>query len=265
MKKQSNFMPEMTRREIEAFLQTGNKVILPVGSTEQHGPHLPISTDVLIPVEIAKRAGKEVNALVAPPIVFGLSIDHKPAGGVIYLKLNTLCTLIGEVTLALAEQGFREVIVLNGHYSNAWAVHHALNEIQPQLPAGAKAFGFDYWAGMPPEQGAGYISPSAGIHANIGETSAVLAIAPDLVDMEKAPNEFPEFPKLRTGVFSILNSYFLSYPGSFAAALETGAWGDATQSTEEKGETFLQQLTQATVNMIRDIEDTYEYFAKKKK
>jgi len=263
MKNRSVFFPEMNRSEIEEYLRSAadnSKVILPVGSTEQHGPHLPVSTDALIGMEVARRAAKEIGALIAPPIVFGLSDDHRSAGGVISVKMSTLSTLVKDVVRSLAEQGFREIIVLNGHYSNAWTILHSLNEIQLELPRGTVAFGMSYWDALPPDQSQAFISLDAGVHANHAETAAVLAIDSDLVDMKRAPIDWPEFPKLRTSVLTILNSYCLTRPGSLAIACKTGSWGDTTKATAEDGRKYLDWFSKATVNMIRDLEDTYRHF-----
>jgi creatinine amidohydrolase len=258
MKRKSNFFPEMNRTEIEAYLKGGSKkVIVVVGSTEQHGPHLPVSTDVLIPLEVARRVAPEIDALIAPPIVFGLSSDHKPAGGVISLRLSTLSALVMDVTTSLAEQGFREIVFLNGHYSNAWTILHSINEIQQQLPKDTFAFGLQYWDALPADQSAEFMGPTTGVHAAHAETAAVLGIDENLVDMGLAPVDWPEFPELRTGVFTILNSYCLTRPGSLLYACNSGTWGDATKATVADGQKFLKWFTKATVDMIRDIEDTY--------
>ena len=263
MKKKSVYFPEMTRKEIETYLKTTgdkSKVILPVGSTEQHGTHLPVSTDTLIALEVAMRTAPEIDALIAPPIAFGLSDDHRPAGGVISIKMNTLSILIKDVISSLSEQGFQEIIALNGHYTNAWTILHSINEKQQQLPKGTIAFGLSYWDALTPEQTAEFISMKAGVHANHAETAAVLAIDESLVDMDAAPNEWPSFPKMRTGVLTILNSYFLTRPGAMIMASKSGSWGDTTKATAADGKQLLDWFTKATINMIRDIEDTYRYF-----
>jgi creatinine amidohydrolase len=263
MKKRSVYFPEMTRKEIEAYIESaGNKskVILPVGSTEQHGTHLPVSTDTLIVLEVSRRTAPEIEALIAPPIVFGLSDDHRPAGGVISIKMNTLSILIKDVVLSLSEQGFQEIIALNGHYTNAWTILHSINEIQQQLPKGTIAFGLSYWDALTQDQAADFISMKAGVHANHAETASVLAIDESLVDMDAAPNEWPTFPKMRTSVLTILNSYFLTRPGAMIMASKSGSWGDTTKATAADGGKLLEWFTRATVNMIGDIEDTFRHF-----
>ena len=76
MKPATVFLGEMTNLEVEAFLQSHHTVIVPVGATEQHGPHGPLLTDVLIPQEVARRVAPRIGAVVAPPVNYALSYPH---------------------------------------------------------------------------------------------------------------------------------------------------------------------------------------------
>ena len=83
----SLFMPEMTNLQVREYLEGGGRmVIVPVGSTEDHGDHGPLWTDVYIPLEVAKRAAPELDALVGPPIPFGLAADHRGAHGLVHVR-----------------------------------------------------------------------------------------------------------------------------------------------------------------------------------
>ena len=84
----SLYMPEMTNLQVREYLERGKRwVIVPVGSTEDHGDHGPLWTDVYIPIEVAKRAAAELDALVGPPIPFGLAHDHRGAGDDLALSI----------------------------------------------------------------------------------------------------------------------------------------------------------------------------------
>ncbi len=106
------------------------------------------------------------------------------------------------------------------------------------LPAGVRAFPVNYWDGMTPDEAAEYFDPSNGLHANKGETAAVLAINPDLVDMERANVEFPPFPEV-TNAAAVHTAFFFSAPGSVYRATHSGTWGDAREATPEFGERYL--------------------------
>src|SRR5260370_31251677 len=73
MPRQSVFMSELTMTEVDEYLRDGDLVLVPTGSTEQHGPHSPLSTDVIIPTEVCRRVADRVHALVAPPVNYGIS------------------------------------------------------------------------------------------------------------------------------------------------------------------------------------------------
>jgi creatinine amidohydrolase len=254
-------MPEMTNLQVREYLEGGGKmVIVPVGSTEDHGDHGPLWTDVYIPMEVAKRAAPELDALVAPPVGFGLAPDHRGANGLIYVRLETFIGLIRDICLTLAQSGFRRIVLLNGHYVNSWALQYAAADVYDELPDDARIYPFPYWQGLKPEEAEQYLSGSAGIHANVGETSAVLAINPELCDMERVRDFVPELGELRTSPLALIDPVFLATPGSFWSLLEQGGgvWGKPSESTAERGEEFLRWATTAVVNLVRDMDDVHD-------
>jgi creatinine amidohydrolase len=255
------FMPDMTNLEVSEYLGSGgHTVIVPVGSTEDHGDHGPLWTDVYIPMEVANRAAPELDALVGPPVPFGLAADHRGASGLVYVRLETFVALLHDVCVTLAEAGFRRIVLLNGHYVNSWAMQYATTQFFDELPEGARVYPFAYWQGLKPEEAEAYLSGSAGIHANVGETSIVLAINPELCDMERVRDFVPELGELRTNPFALLDPIFLATPGSFWSLLEegSGTWGKPSESTPEKGEEFLGWCSTAVVNLFRDMESVHD-------
>jgi creatinine amidohydrolase len=257
----SIFMPEMTNLQVREYLEGGGRtVIVPVGSTEDHGDHGPLWTDVYIPLEVAKRAAPELDALVAPPVGFGLAPDHRGASGLIYVRLETFINLIRDVCTTLAQAGFTRIVLLNGHYVNSWALQYAAANVYDELPESVRIYPFPYWQGLPPEQAEQYLSGTAGIHANVGETSAVLAINPDLCDMERVRDFVPDLGELRTSPFALLDPIFLSTPGSFWSLLEQGGgvWGNPSESSAERGEEFLDWSATAVVNVVHDMDKVHD-------
>ena len=249
------FLGEMTSPEVEAFLREHQTVIVPTGSTEQHGPHGPLLTDALVPTEVARRVAPRVGAVVAPPINYGLSYPHVGFTGLVHIRIPTFMALVEDVCASLASIGFRRIVFLNGHYDNTYAIAYACANVADRLPAGTRAFPVNYWDGMTAEEAGEYFGPSAGLHANKAETSAVMAINADLVDLEHANAEMPPFPTV-TAPAAVHTAFFFSAPGSVHSASHSGTWGDARDSSAEYGEGYLKVVTEATVRMIDDIERT---------
>jgi len=258
MKPPTFFLAEMTNREVEEFLKGHDTVLIPVGSTEQHGPHSPVGTDVLIPNEIARRVAPQISAIVAPPISYGLSYPHRGFTSVFDLGVDTFINVVADLCECFARAGFRRIIFLNGHFDNTFAIAYGCAKAAERLPQGTRAFPLNYWDGLSAERAAAYISADKGMHANEGEVSAVLAINPNLVDMDYANTEFPSFPPTKTGSAAVHTAFFLTAPGSVWRITESGTWGDASQASAQKGEQFLQWAVEAVLDLLDDIEITFE-------
>lgn len=257
MKPTTVFLGEMTNPELEAFLAEHETVIVPTGSTEQHGPHGPLLTDVLVPNEVARRVAPRVGAVVAPPINYALSYPHVGFTGVVHVRVPTFMALIEDLCASLGSVGFRRIVFLNGHYDNTYAIAYACANVRERLPDGVVAFPINYWDGLSAEEAGEYFGPSNGLHANRGETSAVLAINADLVDMELANAEMPPFPEV-TSPMPVHTAFFFSAPGSVHRATASGTWGDAREASVEFGKRYLEVVVEATVRMLDDIERTFE-------
>jgi creatinine amidohydrolase len=260
MKPPTVLLGEMTNPELEAFLRERGQratVIVPVGSTEQHGPHGPLASDVLIPQEVARRVASQVGALVAPPVSYGLSYPHAGFTGVVHVRISTFSALIEDLCTQFAGIGFGRVVFLNGHYDNTYAIAYACAAVGDRLPAGVRAFPINYWDALMPDEAAEFFDPANGLHANKGETSAVLAINPALVDMAAANAEMPPFPEV-TNQAAVHTAFFFSSPGSVYRATRSGTWGDARGSSVEFGERYLEVVTRSTARLLDDIERTFE-------
>jgi creatinine amidohydrolase len=257
MKPPTVFLGEMTDREVQAFLRHSQTVIVPVGSTEQHGPHGPLATDTIVPTEVARRVAPEVDAVVAPAIGYGLSYPHVGFTGLVHIRIPTFMALIEDVAAALADVGFRRIVFLNGHYDNTYAIAYACANAAPRLAAGTTAFPLNYWDGLTADESAEFFGPTNGLHANRGETSAVLAINPALVDMDAANEEFPPFPEV-ANTAAVHTAFFFSAPGSVHRATGSGTWGDARQSTPEFGARYLDAVVRATIRTMDDVERTFQ-------
>jgi creatinine amidohydrolase len=127
--------------EVEAYLKTSRGIIMPIGSTEQHGPNGLIGTDAICAEEIALGVGKAAGAMVGPTIGVGMAAHHMEFPGSMTLRPSTLILVIRDYVTALAEHGFERFLFVNGHGGNIPTVRAAFHEIYTELRAarGAQA------------------------------------------------------------------------------------------------------------------------------
>jgi creatinine amidohydrolase len=257
MKRPTVFLGEMTNPEVEAFLKTGHTVIVPTGATEQHGPHAPLLTDVLIPQEIARRVAPEIRAVVAPPINYALSYPHVGFTGLVHIRIPTFMALIEDLCVAFSNVGFKRIVFLNGHYDNTYAIAYGCAMAADRLAKDVKAFPINYWDGLSAAEAAEFSGLKNGLHANAAETSAILAIDPNLVDLERANAEFPPFPEFTVNTAPVHTAFFFTSPGSVYWATKSGTWGDARKASAEIGERYIQIGVRSTLEVLKNIESTF--------
>jgi creatinine amidohydrolase len=191
-------MEEMTWEEVRDAAAAGLPVVVPVGAIEQHGPHLPINTDNLIPVGIALETARRVPLVVAPPIRFGAKSRPLSGGGegfpgTVSLRGTTLIDMLSQVLSALARSGFRRICVQNWHYENAGYLWEACELASERHPSARFVVLDRPFPAFTPEQleqlfPAGF--PGWNFeHASSMETSLMLALHPELVRMDRIADD----------------------------------------------------------------------------
>lgn len=185
---------EMTWPEVAEAAKENRPVVIAVGSTEQHGPHLPLNTDCVLPVAIAVEAAKQLPLVVAPPIRFGamsraLSGGGETFSGTLSVRGTTLIATLHEVTSALARHGFRRICIQNWHYENAgflWEAADLTHLEHPNVRLLIVENPMPDFSAKELEQIFPNGFPGWDVeHASIMETSMMYVIRPELVRRER--------------------------------------------------------------------------------
>ena len=241
---------KLTGPEIRAVAARKDALaVLPIGSLEQHGPHLPVITDTASASAAAIRGAQlvaaELPVLVLPGLWTGMSEHHLPFGGTISLNYTELAGVLRGVVRSLRAIGFARLLIVNGHGGNLEPLAVAARELAHEfgLPVVACTPWYltrDKIAGIAETQ-------ETPAHACEGETSVMMAVAPELVRADKfdeAVQQRPE-PVGRYDGFSRFWSFSERAP-------VTGVRGDPRPATAEKGERFLAVQAEALAEAMRD-------------
>lgn len=233
-------MEEMTMVEFAAGLQATRTVIIPFGSTEQHGNHLPLDTDTLQAIDIARTAATSRPLFVAPPVHYGVCRSTGQHPGTVGISTTTLKMLITDLVSSFYAQGLRNVVLLSGH---AGTTHMAtlvdtgeelLNRFEDIQIAVIKEYDLALIAGQ------GLLESPGDSHAGEIETSRLLYSHPVLVK-GLSPAEYPSFPH---GI--LVRDKQKYWPG--------GVWGDPSKASSAKGKLLQQRMTDKLCELIAELE-----------
>ena len=242
--------------DIAALDKQHGVVILPVGAVEQHGPHLPTITDALLVTGVLAATldalPEHVAAWALPPLNYGKSNEHDHFPGTISLSASTLSTVLHDIADSVARAGFRRLAFFNGHGGNNVILEAAARDIR--AATGLMTFCLQPALYVDPPFAISDDERRFGFHAGELETSLVLAIQPELVDMARAVRHIARFPNTGTPLnyFGAASTAWLSHDWS-----ESGVFGDATLGTAEKGEAMLAHASRKLAALIEAI-STFE-------
>lgn len=231
---------EMTMTEFTAGLDRTRTVLLPFGSVEEHGPHLPLSTDTIEAYEVCKRAARQLPLFVAPPVHYGNCRSTTCHPGTISISTSTLRALFIDIVTALRSHGLRSFVALTGHAGGAhrMALQDAGEELIARFADIEVAVVSEY--DLARDEGRGLIETDGDAHAGEIETSRILHSHPHLVK-GSAPREFPSFPP---GI--LVRDKQRYWPG--------GVWGDPGKATAEKGARLEELVVRRLIALVRELE-----------
>jgi creatinine amidohydrolase len=239
----------MTAEQLRAKAEADAIVILPVASTEQHGPHLATGVDDILCSEICRRAaerlvGKGVPVVVAPTLWAGLAEHHVAFGGSFTLSLATYHAILRDLCGSIIRAGFKRIIIVNGHGGNMTALNAFSAELTRDV--GAPIAIASYWILAEEAFGAILEDQRSILHACEGETSMMMSLRPELVDQSRL-GEAVGPQAQRAG--SVLNQPLHRWR-SCKELTATGVFGDARRATPEKGERLLEAAADALASRL---------------
>ena len=235
--------------ELNALAARNAVVILPVGSTEQHGPHLPTQVDALLAGEVSRRAAARamdrLPVVVAPTVWSGLAEHHMSLGGTLSVDLATFHALLRSLVRSILRHGFKRVLLLNGHGGNIAALTAIVNDFAIEFTAPIATT--SYWL-LAADAFGKILERQANVrHACEAETSMLLALAPDLVDMKAVQGVIgPTGREIKdvTGTEAAIRYR------SFKMRTSHGVIGDPALASAEKGERLLDAAADAVAKLV---------------
>jgi len=200
--------------------------VIPIGSIEQHGPHLPISTDSDIVTEVAKKISEKNGYMLLPTISTGVSFEHAPFFN-LSIKETTLRNVLVDLCDSLFDNNIKTIFIINGHHGNQKAMNGIDLKLKKNSKNKLKVFSFSYWHFMKREFD----------HAGFVETSLMMAISKNL--------------KIKSAKKGLITDNMTSQEikkisrlanKSFPKATKNGIWGDPTKATKKDGQVILSEI-----------------------
>ena len=239
--------------EVDRLLSSSSVVVQPLGAVEQHGPHLPLNTDLAIASAVAeaavpRAAASGVDAWLLPPLAYTKSNEHAWSAGTIWMSARTMLAVLEDIGRCVAATKARKLVFLNGHGGNSALVAMANRELRLQ-------FGLETFLAHPtqPADQGGASPPSElgmGVHGGTDETSMMLHLHPELVDMSKAIRDVPEH---------LAANRHVRFGGSVAFGWlsddfgDHGHIGDPTQATAELGRRLFDGAVSTFVEVLAEV------------
>jgi creatinine amidohydrolase len=252
-------LSHMTQMDVAAVIAAQKPVILPTGATEAHGPHMPTDTDTHQADHIAVLLAERIDAVVAPPLAYGVSKTFEYFPGTISLTIPTYQTIVFEIGAALIRQGFRHLILLNGNRPNGTANDQVARHLVDELDA---AYDFvvsavSYWEPAAAEIHAMRRSVEGGMgHGCELETSFQLATRPELVKMDRLPGV--KYGPVGWDLVAPTNPTRTYMRRPRPEVGHAAIFGDPTKASAEAGQAFIAAAVEALAKTFSNLQGSYQ-------
>lgn len=250
-------LEDYTWPEVKTLITRDPVVVVPVGAVEQHGRHLPLRVDATLCQDVARRAAElaiedGTPTVLTPTVWAGYSPHHMDFPGTITLSSNTFMSVVTDVTLSLRRHGFRRILLLNGHGGNANLLRSIVQTLRFEHDTAVAAA--SYWDFAVDVIRQWRRSPLGGInHACEMETSLMLAVRPDLVDMNQAQDTLVDRdPHLAS---DLVASGVVTCAGPFKEVTRTGVIGQPTLADAQRGEELISAIATRIKTFIVSYQD----------
>ena len=210
----------------KSIIKKNQVAVIPVGSIEQHGPHLPISTDSDIVTEVAKRISEKNRYLLLPTLNYGVSFEHAPFFN-LSIREATLRAILDDLCSSLLANNIKIVFVINGHHGNLKAIKNFDARLRKSSRRKNKVFSLSYWHFMERDFD----------HAGFVETSLMLSVSKN-VKMKLAKKGLTTDGMTKQEIAKIGRLANRSFP----EATKNGIWGDPRKATRKEGDAILDEI-----------------------
>jgi creatinine amidohydrolase len=239
-------LEELTWPEVRAEIEGGrDTVVMALGATEQHGPHMPLGTDALIGDAFARAVADRLDAFIAPTVRIGCSEHHLAFAGTLSVSTETFAAIVVDLVHSLGRHGFRRAVLLPSHGGNFGPLQAAVERLD--AADGLEVFALtdlsvltEGTVAMSADRGVS--ASEAGVHAGEWETSLMLALHPELVHMERAEVGY-------TGDLAI--GLRRAFGEGIDTVADNGVFGDPRPARADSGDDYLGRLTDLVVERIR--------------
>ena len=245
---------EFTWPEIREAVAQKRVAVLPVGTVEQHGPHLPLITDVLTATEMSRLAVERIpqEAVLMPPVFYSFNEHHLDFPGTIAVEGQTIVNYVTDIGKSLAHHGFRKILLVNGHGSNVPFLDVAARNITNKSDAICAMV--PWWNLVPKDllkelRESEY--PGGMAHGCELETSVLLYLRGDLVQMDKAEKDI-SFQATEFFYWDLQAPSPVFFQEWFSRYSRTGTVGDPTKASKEKGKRFVEAVVERLVALLKE-------------